>query len=300
MLICTVLGLVCVGALRADPPADQLGQFLGQHDAKVEELRKTYQEAVLKEQKALAAKLLQLAEQNPQSPAAFDALMYVAINLPEKDSKAKAIGGLAKDHVKHERLAELFPTLAEVGGDASEQLLRKALADNTHRGVQGRAAFTIGLTSLARVENTADPENAKKDIRDAETHLQLVLDKYGDVKDGDGTLADGAREGLAVLKGILNLSVGKVAPDTAATVEGKKVTLSDYRRDLVRAVPGHEAAARRPDEEVSGPEVRRGRCGRGRERRRRPAVGGALPAGGVRARREGGHPVQGAARQGPR
>ncbi len=233
IVICVVLGVAFAAVARADEPADQLNRLLGQHEQKVDELRRSFEESVRKEQNALADKLFDLAQKNAQSQAAFQALMYVAIDVPDPELKRKAIAALADGHAKNERLSDLFPTLAELGGDAGDAILRKALADNPNRAVQGRAAFTLGALALARVEAAPQPEEARKDVRDAETNLQLALDKYGDVPDGDATIGDAARESLALLKGLLSLSVGKAAPETSATVEGKKVKLSDYRGKVV-------------------------------------------------------------------
>jgi hypothetical protein len=172
-LVLVLLGPPVFGGVddtKAKPatPAEQCKALVKEYQDAWQELSKaraaakTDEERKLAEQKLPRAELFaprffQLAEEHPKDPAAFDALVWVAINtLRSNDSqRAKALEMLVRDHVQGERLGSVCGKLNR-GGAIVERFLRSVLEKSPHADVQAEACLALARhlyerANLARI-----------------------------------------------------------------------------------------------------------------------------------------------------
>jgi AhpC/TSA family len=163
-------------------------------------------------------KLLKLAQDHPNDPAAIDAL--VAIRRLGGTDERRAVEMLVRDHVKSEKLAAACLTLSLGHMEA----LRTILKESPHREVQCAACY-----SLARaLKNRA---NGQADDPEAEALFERVVNDYADVVVSGQQIGRLADRQLFELR---HLAVGKVAPDIEGEdIDGVKFKLSDYRGKVV-------------------------------------------------------------------
>jgi hypothetical protein len=96
-----------------------------------------------------APRFLDLAEKNPKDPVALDALLWVLTDdfgpppPGGKDTKAKAIDMLVRDHVESEKLGPLCQSLARGFEKRDPELLRTILDKNPHKSVRADASLAL-------------------------------------------------------------------------------------------------------------------------------------------------------------
>lgn len=280
------LALACVasGPIRAgdDPPkVDQDEKSKRSVEERYQALLKEYQEAQTTFQQNIAKaktdaerqkafesyprperyfdKFLQLAEENPKSKVAFDALMWIVSNGRGSRDKAssKAFEILCRDHIDNERLGLVAQSLMYSMNPESERFLRAVLEKSPHRDVKGIACLTLaqflaGQSKLvARMNETKDPnqvrmykiylggeyaerltaKGSKKLSKEAESFFERASKDYADVKTFRGTVGQVAERELFELK---NLSIGKPAPEIVGEdIDGKPLKLSDFKGKVV-------------------------------------------------------------------
>jgi hypothetical protein len=219
-----------------------------------------------KHRHALAAKFLELAEKYPNDPIALDALVQAVwqVNttpwpvelVGEDPARARAFELLQRDHLLSDRLGPLCQRISYGFCKEYETFLRAVLAKNPHHNVQAAACVSLGHflnNRLQRIELCKEqPELAREfaglygkeyfaellrqdkggAVREIEAVFKQAAEKYGDVKlPGGEAVAERAR---AELFELLNLSVGKKAPDIEGEdQDGKRLKLSDYRGKVV-------------------------------------------------------------------
>ena len=166
---------------------------------------------------------LALAEENPRTPVAEDALLWIVSHDRQSPTVNKALLILAKDHLQSPRLGEACQSLVYSQGKEAENFLRTVLEKNPAHQAQGMAAMSLGqfLRNQAQSGNPAE----------AEKLFEKVVADFADVKGYRGTLGEAAQ---AQLYEIRNLSIGKVAPEIEGQdVDGKNFKLSEYRGKVV-------------------------------------------------------------------
>jgi len=216
----------------------------------------------------LTARLMEIAEQNPKTPVAMDALIQVVIheiwmenNTPhlgkEADSPApKAIATLLRDHVKSEKADEACRRLGYGFRKECETFLRGVLESSPHRNVRGLACLRLAQFLNARQQRLelmqGRPEMAQryvglfgqeymtairqKDrdqaIMEVESYFEQAAEKYADVKVlYGGTVGEKAKSELYEIR---NLTVGKMPPELEGDdQDGQHLKLSDYRGKVV-------------------------------------------------------------------
>ena len=225
MLLCT-LG----SNLTAAPatPTAEYASIKKEYDDAQKAASKAYQAAKTEEDKKkanaqfpnrakFAERFLALAEKHSDSRAALDALLWVATEcyyLPEGE---KALDTLARDHAQSDKLENVCDRLIYTQSEASQRFLRAVIEKNPKGEIQGKAHFALGKQAVATSE--------------ADRLLNLVIEKYGNVKYGSRTLGEAAK---GELYEVHHLAIGKVAPEIeGADVDGKKFKLSDYRGRVV-------------------------------------------------------------------
>lgn len=169
-----------------------------------------------------ADRLLALAEKSPNSPAAEDAVFWVAMNSARLPSGAKALDIVLAKYLGSEQMTRLVPLVPSFAGDPIARL-RLIAEKSPSRDVQGSAKMAQAQLLLRQ------PGGAGQ--KDAETLLAEVVEKFGDVKATRGTLKDTATPLLFEIK---HLGIGKTAPELSGEdIDGVKFKLSDYRGKVV-------------------------------------------------------------------
>ena len=216
----------------------------------------------------LTARLMTIAEQNPRTPVAMDALIQVVIhemwmenNTPhlgkEADSPApKAIATLLRDHVQSDKAGEACRRLGYGFRKECETFLRAVLESSPHRDVRGLACLRLAQFLNGREQRLelmqGRPEMAQryvglfgqeyitairqKDrgqaIKEVESYFEQAAEKYADVKLlYGGTVGEKAKSELYEIR---NLTVGKTPPELEGDdQDGQHLKLSDYRGKVV-------------------------------------------------------------------
>lgn len=178
---------------------------------------------------------LELAEKLPDDPAALSALLWVVSTYagggttPERE---KALAIMARDHTAGPRAVEICQSLLG-GSPGVETYVRAVLEKNPAHDAQGQAALVLARAYKARsdAQLAAHEPEAAATLGKAEKSFALVIQKYGDVKDGRRTLKERAEGDLFEMR---RLALGKVAPDIEGEdSSGKRFKLSDYRGKVV-------------------------------------------------------------------
>ena len=180
-----------------------------------------------------ATRVLKLAEENPDSPAALDALAWVLDTGHDRPGPAakgccdRALRGLARYAGRAE-----FMNACRVLGDrptaAGDDLLRAAAAGHPDPDVRGVAAYALGL-SLAKQAEAAPPGGDRQAglFQTAEALFERVGKEFAGVTYKDSTLGALAPRKLTEVR---SLSVGRRAREIDGTdLAGKPLKLSAYR-----------------------------------------------------------------------
>jgi hypothetical protein len=247
VLLCV---LAAVGADKPTRPQDQYRALVKEHQdamtayqdamrlARTDEDRsRVFREKYPKPEK-FSPKFLELAENNPKSPVAVDALVWIISNdrsdaSGDDSPRSKAVAILLKDHVQSEKIGSICQPLVPSGDKEAEELLRAILEKNPNKGVQGLACLSLAqqLKGRAGRMSESQSEETEKLRKESEDLLQRARDKYAGVKLGTGTVGATAKTELYELR---FLTIGKTAPDVdGRDVDGKRFKLSDYRGKVV-------------------------------------------------------------------
>ncbi len=203
--------------------------------------------------KLASAEFLKLAREHPEDPAALDALAWVASHSLFDSEAEQAMGLLARDHVKSERLGPILREIDKLYGDPfgpMERLFRAALRDSPHREIRGWACLALARYLVSVKEKSErdlqqhslflkgehvpfvpEPKlkgpELEKLIDEAASLYERVIKEYEDI----GKLGEAARTDLFELR---NVTVGKVALEIEGEdVDGVRFKLSDNRGKVV-------------------------------------------------------------------
>lgn len=185
-----------------------------------EETQKIFDEKYPKPQE-YARKFMKLAEEHPTSPAAVDALVWVATVTGYTPDGVKARELLLKDHIKSAKLASIAANLAYSRSPDTEKVLRRIIKASPHQEVKAQATYALA----SWLHGQGRDEEAKKLFDEVVKNFAAVKTARG------GTLGAAARHDIFEIE---HLSIGKVAPNiTGIDEDGKKFQLNDYRGKVV-------------------------------------------------------------------
>ncbi len=253
-------------------PEEKLAAWQKEHLEQMQKFQQAVRAAKTPEERGEAMKLqpnmgeyitkfMELAKDNPKTPVAAQALVWVTMNSRGSPAGTTAMQTLIEDHPDAKELEAVVGMVGMGMPDPSnETLLQKIIDVSPHASVKARATFSLArlLKQMADYKERmdADPQMAEAMARslpkpaleylqsigtDAnpldqlnariENLYQSIVDNYADVAMGNRTMGKLAEGALFEMR---FLSVGKVAPD----IEGEdfdKVAfkLSDYRGKVV-------------------------------------------------------------------
>jgi len=241
-------------------PAQQINDVIADHESRLAEFMQEYRSANPEDRQKLLAekmpkpadsaeKLMGLAAQHSEDPAAVTALLWVVSRARGTEQSQQALTTLLRDHVEDERLGDVVMNLAyNTPGPDVEQNLRQIISQSPHDSVKGIASYGLGQY-LSRVEQykgfledprvvASMPEESVQYIKDfqldpavQESLYQVVVDKYADVPYRNRTLGKMAEGALFEIR---YLSIGKTVPEIEGNdLDGEAFKLSDYRGKVV-------------------------------------------------------------------
>jgi len=208
-----------------------------------------------------AGRFFAVAEKYPEDPAALDALMWVASKCIFGPQAERALGLIARDHCRDERLKDFCGECSRYGEPfpAYEEMLRAVLRDTPHQEVKG--ATTLALADHLKMTkettesrlvkftiaggaplSTEEMENVQKlKARDLGAVLvesaalfQKVIDEFPNLRIENNYPQNAAELAKGELFLLRNLSIGQQAPEiTGKDIHGKEMKLSEYRGKVV-------------------------------------------------------------------
>jgi thiol-disulfide isomerase/thioredoxin len=121
--------------------------------------------------RAYAARFLKLAEDNPEAPAAMDALGWVLRHVRGGPEGEAAVVLLGERHLRDDGLGDLCALLTpSVPSETGERLLRRVIEGSPHRAVREQACLALAfyetrLGKEARRARSANPEQKGRWIK---------------------------------------------------------------------------------------------------------------------------------------
>jgi hypothetical protein len=239
-----VLLLVCPFARAADSPDEQqqVQAITGEFDKAMNDFSRAYSTATTDEQRQklltekypqpaqFSPKLLKIAQDNPKTPAAFDALKWIM----ERDRSTgqpgsphdEALKALTRDFAADPRAGDVVSTMMWSSSPPEEAFCRAVIDKNPDRNAKAIATYILGRMYKQRAEGS--PAESKQ----ADALFEQARKDYADVNGGmQGTIGASADAELFELH---NLAIGKVAPDIVGEdINGKPMKLSDLRGKVV-------------------------------------------------------------------
>jgi peroxiredoxin len=210
-----------------------------------------------------APRFLAIAEQHPVDPVALDALCWVASKCIFGPHAEKAMGMIARDHGRSDRLKDFCGDCSRYGEPFPpyEEMLRAVLKDSPHRQVKGAACLALadylkmakestenrlvkialdgdhvpalGKAQLANVQRMKD-RGLEAVAAESEALFQQVIDQYADIRIESNYPQNAAELAKGELHVLRNLGIGRKAPDIVGKdIRGKAMRLADYRGKVV-------------------------------------------------------------------
>ena len=198
-----------------------------------------------------AVQMLKIAEESPQTSAAFSALSWIVKSKggpPLAASQASAAEVLVRDHLAEPQLSGLCEELSKTSSAAAETVLRAAYDKAPAAETRGRAGLALATylrsnADISEYYNFSDVPQRKmlegtpegqamlkrmagvdaRSFRDeAKEVMQKVASDFPDLKPPETQLGKSGPE------------VGTTAPEiTGEDLDGKRMKLSDYRGKVV-------------------------------------------------------------------
>jgi thiol-disulfide isomerase/thioredoxin len=188
--------------------------------------------------KTFGSKLLELAEQQPNSHAAFQA--WVAAIYLVRDSDAQLTGDIVSRAAKHladhfgaEGMGKIALLASPLRHTAVRRLLQSILDKSPHREDRGLACLALIKNLKIERDQTSEPAALKRIDKQALGLVRRINNQeFGDVTVNDLPLADALK---ALAESLTpQLSPGSVAPEIIGKdLEGNRLKLSDYRGKVV-------------------------------------------------------------------
>jgi thiol-disulfide isomerase/thioredoxin len=173
-------------------------------------------------------RMMELADKNPDDPAAVRALGWVVRFVQVGPDATRAVQLITGRYLASKHLGAISQDLHYSASPMAPQTLRTIWEKSPHRDVQG--VFGLALAQYLKDKaggSSAPSQKTEKMTKEAEALFERLVKDYADVKMNDVTVADLAKRELFELR---HLAVGQAAPSIEAEdMDGKRLKLSDYR-----------------------------------------------------------------------
>jgi len=173
------------------------------------------------------AELLALLDNEPASPAAFEAAQWILLNSPDGADTQKAAEVILEEHIKGPDLVKLTQELERMRHNCASNLLQAMLKENPDPDVRGNACLALATMR----KDAAEYGKNKQAAAEAERLYERVIAEFGRVKQRGFPLAELAQPQLSELR---RLVIGKVAPEIDGfDLYDRPMKLSNYRGQVV-------------------------------------------------------------------
>ncbi|MCI0701096.1 MAG: TlpA family protein disulfide reductase [Planctomycetia bacterium] len=184
-----------------------------------------------------AGKVLAIAEENPKDDIGFDASVFIVKSASEVGVSGpdieKAVGLITEHHAASPKVKEVLLPAMWVR-NAGTKLLTAVSEKNPDKDTKGTAFFLRGVLIAQSVDGEEDETKVTALVKSAIDLFEQAKKVAPDAKLGEGTIGKFADTEIEGMKIVLQLFVGKVAPDIESIlIDGKKAKLSDYRGKVV-------------------------------------------------------------------
>jgi len=227
-------------------PKEQLAAIQKEHRDNEKTLEEKFQESTdpaekkklqVEFQKAspFAEKSLALAQADPKSDLAFDALLFALSVGPLNESRPKVLALMTEHHVDQERFARVVPTLARDEPAVATKTLEGILSRTKNKSVKGVTLLSLGNLTADAADAYFSVDQPKSDAMAAKAlkYLQDVQKNYAEVSLSPRMPNMGEQAEGRVFE-LTKLRVGMTAPEVESeTLAGKKAKLSDLRGKVV-------------------------------------------------------------------
>lgn len=175
-----------------------------------------------------ADRFMSIADENPDDPAAFDSLLWVASNRVGGEKEAKAFRVLFDKHIDNEGMKDIcIGLMYSPKPKQSEGRLKMLIEKSPYDQVKAMATFALANVYQRMKEPTVEESEILSLYRTLES-------EYGDLKIHEKSKETFAAMAKSSIFEIENLGIGKVAPDIEGEdLEGVAFKLSDYRGKVV-------------------------------------------------------------------
>jgi hypothetical protein len=212
----------CIKAMRALPESEQAN----------------YYEAHRPDKSAFTKRIRALADVNPRTPVAAQALLWIVENNMQTPVAQDAVEELIKDHGSSAELGRACLMLRFDRDARAADLLDRARKESSSSAVRGKATFALAEFCRRAVERQMASEadgmltNRADTATRAEALYEEVVSEHANEEFlPNRTLGDAARSALVEL---CDLGVGQTAPEIdGEDLDGVKFKLSDYRGKVV-------------------------------------------------------------------
>ncbi len=244
MLAAVGLVVLAVGAGAEEKKGSALKEAKAKFDAAVKERQAELAKAPLEFKRELSDELKEfiiietdnlfdIAEQDAESPEAFDIFAQMLVKAADKDKAKKARQLVIAHHLTKPHIKKVLPMLAQAGDEASEALLKKVAEKNEDKECQAIATLSVGMMSQAAAKLTSGDDKLDK-LKKAAEWFTKAKEKFADVPHQNSTVGKIADARLAALKVSGNLEVGKPMPDISGEgIDGKSFKLSEAAKGKV-------------------------------------------------------------------
>ncbi|MCP3916653.1 MAG: redoxin domain-containing protein [bacterium] len=253
---------------------EELQDLIDEYDDAVAEFMKAYRAAESDEERSAltypeasnwTGRVKKIAEANPSTPLAMQALNWITENASGSEDAAWALGVITSNHIDSEELGAVAIQLSRDYSNGARAALKAMIENSPHQSVKGMATYAMAknrksLADLGKYIADADPDDEntagmleyfteqlgekrlanvqtakrqKRLLAQYEKLMQSVADNYADVayEARETTLGKLAARDLFELR---ELAVGRVAPDIEGEdIDGVAFKLSDYRGKVV-------------------------------------------------------------------
>jgi len=177
--------------------------------------------------------LFDIAEQEADSPEAFDIFAQMLVKAADKDKAKKARLLIVQHHLTKPHIKKALPALASAGDDNVEGLLQIVAEKNPDKECKAVATLTIGMMAQAAAKRTNGQDKEEK-LKKATDYLTKAKEQFADVPHQGTTVGKIAEGRLAALKVSGNLDVGKAVPEMIGEgLDGKVFKLSEANKGKV-------------------------------------------------------------------
>jgi thiol-disulfide isomerase/thioredoxin len=274
LVVLAVAAGLAAQTTKPDPAVQALRALLAEHDSEMQafhkavaaaktaaEQQKVYQE-MHSSASRYAPRFMALAGKHPDSPAAVDALIWVALNpieaaAKESELRPRALALLRRNHLKNDKLGRLCTQMVQTVDTASEEFLQTLLEKSPVAGIQARACASLAQNLkhrgrlIPRLEEDAEAvkeyeqmwgkaaiaslrkQKPSDVLARSEKLFELLAEKHGKVKHPlFGSLAGMAKAHLLSLR--QPVQIDRPAPEIEGVIGGgKALRLSEHKGKVV-------------------------------------------------------------------